>query len=55
MINNPADAVQASDGLRFPIVVKPNIGGSGAGVTKFNTREELEIAAKAGTLDLRPG
>src|SRR5216684_3662190 len=52
VINNSADAVQASDVLRFPIVVKPNIGGSGAGVTKFNTRQELETAAKAGTLDL---
>ncbi len=47
VINNPADAVQASEGLRFPIVVKPNIGGSGAGVTKFNSRQELEAAAKA--------
>jgi hypothetical protein len=47
VINNPADAVQASEGLRFPIVVKPNIGGSGAGVTKFNSRQELENAAKA--------
>src|SRR5258707_5111787 len=28
VINNPADAVQASAGLRFPIVVKPHIGGS---------------------------
>jgi hypothetical protein len=52
VINHPADAVEASHGLRFPIVVKPNIGGSGAGVTKFNTRAELEVAAKAGTLDL---
>jgi len=52
VINNPADAVEASRGLRFPIVVKPNIGGSGAGVTKFNSRAELDAAAKAGTLDL---
>src|SRR5438270_4218847 len=52
VINSPSDAVQASEGLRFPIVVKPNIGGSGAGVTKFNSRQELESAAKAGTLDL---
>jgi hypothetical protein len=52
VINTQADAVKASDGLRFPIVVKPNIGGSGAGVTRFNTRQDLEEAANAGTLDL---
>ncbi len=52
VINNQADAVEASRGLRFPIVVKPNIGGSGAGVTKFDTRQQLEEAANAGKLDL---
>ncbi len=52
VINHPADAPQASDGLRFPIVVKPNIGGSGAGVTRFNSRKELEEAAVTGKLDL---
>jgi len=52
VINNPADAVAASQGLRFPIVVKPNIGGSGAGVAKFDTRQQLEEGANAGKLDL---
>jgi hypothetical protein len=52
VINRSADAVEASHGLRFPIVVKPNIGGSGAGVAKFNNRKELEEAARADTLDL---
>jgi hypothetical protein len=33
-------------------VVKPNIGGSGAGVAKFDTRQQLEEAANAGKLDL---
>jgi ribosomal protein S6-L-glutamate ligase RimK-like protein len=52
VINTHADAVQASDRLRFPIVVKPNVGGSGAGIAKFNTRQELEEVANAGKLDL---
>jgi hypothetical protein len=52
VINSPGDAVEAAKGLRFPIVVKPNIGGSGAGVTRFNTRAELEAAAAANSLDL---
>ncbi len=52
VINSPADAVQAAHGLRFPIVVKPNIGGSGAGVKRFDTAKELEEAANSGQLDL---
>jgi hypothetical protein len=52
VINSAADAVQASEGLRFPIVVKPNIGGSGAGVTRFDTLKQLEEAAASGSLDL---
>ncbi|HEY6969046.1 MAG TPA: hypothetical protein VJA94_07580 [Candidatus Angelobacter sp.] len=52
VINSSADAVEASRGLRFPIVVKPNIGGSGAGVTRFNQRKQLEEAAHANSLDL---
>ena len=31
----------AADGLRFPVVVKPNIGGSGAGIRRFDTIEQL--------------
>jgi len=32
--------------------VKPNIGGSGAGVRRFETLEELERAVRAGALEL---
>ena len=53
VINHAADAVEAASGLRFPIVVKPNIGGSGAGVIRFNTKQELEEAAATGKLDPR--
>jgi glutathione synthase/RimK-type ligase-like ATP-grasp enzyme len=34
----------AARGLEFPLVVKPNIGGSGAGIVRFDTPEELEAA-----------
>jgi ribosomal protein S6-L-glutamate ligase RimK-like protein len=47
VINSPADALEASEGLRFPIVVKPNIGGSGAGVKKFDSRKQLEESVHA--------
>jgi hypothetical protein len=52
VINSPALAVDASENLRFPVVVKANIGGSGAGVVRFDSREALVIAAEKGTLDL---
>ena len=44
--------MEASEGLRFPVVVKANIGGSGAGIVKFATRDALAASANAGELDL---
>jgi D-alanine-D-alanine ligase-like ATP-grasp enzyme len=37
--------------LRFPVVVKANVGGSGAGIVKFENRDALAASAKAGELD----
>ena len=45
VIHRPEQAVPATEGLRWPIVVKPNIGGSGSGVVKFNTKEHLAEAS----------
>jgi len=52
VINSTALAVAASEGLRFPIVVKANIGGSGAGIVRFDSRQALMRAAENGRLDL---
>ncbi len=52
VINNSAQVPDATRGLRFPVVVKPNVGGSGAGVRRFDTPERLEEAARGGALDL---
>ena len=52
VINSPSIAVSASEGLRFPIVVKANIGGSGAGITRFDSRAELLNAVENKQLDL---
>ena len=52
VIGDPQAAPAASEGLRFPVVVKANIGGSGAGVARYDTPADLEAAAEAGTLDL---
>jgi hypothetical protein len=52
VINHPALAPVAAEGLRFPVVVKANIGGSGAGIVRYDTPEELKAAVAAGTIDL---
>ncbi|MDQ7859176.1 MAG: hypothetical protein QN174_11700 [Armatimonadota bacterium] len=52
VINHPSRALEAADDLVFPLMVKPNIGGSGAKIQRFETRAALEEAVAAGTLDL---
>jgi hypothetical protein len=51
VINHASQALQASDGLRFPVVVKANIGGSGAGIVRFDAPEDLARAANEGRLN----
>ncbi|HTD56401.1 MAG TPA: hypothetical protein VK670_13515 [Silvibacterium sp.] len=52
VIHRASQAVAATQGLRWPVVVKPNIGGSGAGVKRFDTPEALDSAAQAEELAL---
>jgi glutathione synthase/RimK-type ligase-like ATP-grasp enzyme len=52
VIHDPKQAVSAADGLRYPIIVKANIGGSGKGIVRFNTRVELEDAVAQDQIDL---
>ncbi|MGH2435633.1 MAG: ATP-grasp domain-containing protein [bacterium] len=52
VINHASQAALAAEGLTFPVVVKPNIGGSGAGVQRFETAEEVQAAASLGTIDI---
>jgi glutathione synthase/RimK-type ligase-like ATP-grasp enzyme len=54
VINDPADAPGAAAELEFPVVVKPNVGGSGAGIVRFDTPEQLAAAAATGGLELGP-
>jgi hypothetical protein len=44
VINDPGLAAKVARDLEFPIVVKPNIGGSGAGIVSFASLEELSAA-----------
>ncbi len=53
VIHRASQAATATEGLRWPIVVKPNIGGSGAGVKRFDGLSQLQaaIAAEPGSPD----
>ncbi len=52
VINAPVQAPLAATGLTFPVIVKPNIGGSGAGMQRFETPQSLANAVEEGTLNL---
>ena len=52
VINHPDEAPAAADGLRFPVVVKANIGGSGAGIVRYDRKEDLASAARDGRIEL---
>ena len=52
VINSASLADIAARDLRFPIVVKANIGGSGAGVVRYESRASLQRAVEAGTIHL---
>ncbi len=48
VINGAAQLLDAARGLRYPILVKPNIGGSGAGITRYDSSESLADAVARG-------
>ncbi|MEO8035490.1 MAG: hypothetical protein ABI837_13725, partial [Acidobacteriota bacterium] len=50
-VTTPAGLEAASERLDYPLLVKPNVGGSGAGVRLLPTREVLLEAVKSGSLD----
>jgi len=52
VINDASVALEASRGLRYPLLVKANIGGSGAGIVRFDNEATLREAAREGRLDL---
>jgi hypothetical protein len=52
VISDPAQAPSAARELRFPVIVKPNVGGSGAHMRRFDSPQAL--AAGAAELDLGP-
>lgn len=51
-IQDPCQAPAATPGLRFPVVIKPNVGGSGAGVIRFDSAKDLADAVTEGRVEL---
>jgi hypothetical protein len=52
VIHRGEDAPAAAAELRYPVVVKANVGGSGAGIARFDSAADLQAAADAGLLEL---
>ena len=52
VVNHPIQALAALDKLRLPVLVKPNVGGSGAGIVRVDSKAELESVVDR--LDLGP-
>lgn len=52
VIHRIEDAPAAAEGLRFPVLVKVNIGGSGKGIDRFDTPQSLADAARERRLTL---
>ncbi len=52
MVNCVEEACKAAEALGFPVMIKPNIGGRGAGIVRLNSAAELEHAIASLQIDL---
>ena len=50
IINHPSQALAAAEAIGYPVVLKPNIGGSGAGIERFSSPDQLRSAVEANRL-----
>lgn len=50
IVHRARDLVAASEGMAFPLLVKANIGGSGAGIVRYGSRDELAASVADGTV-----
>jgi glutathione synthase/RimK-type ligase-like ATP-grasp enzyme len=44
-VNSRSLLVKAAEGLRYPVLVKPNCGGAGSGIRKFDSPQQLADGA----------
>lgn len=50
VVHRAADLLAAADTIGFPLLVKGNIGGAGAGIARYDSREELRAAIADGAV-----
>ena len=50
IVHRTGDLPAAAEGMAFPLLVKANIGGSGAGIVRYLSLEELEGSIADGTV-----
>ena len=50
IVHRARDLPAAADGMRFPLLVKANLGGSGAGIARYRSRGELERSVRDGSV-----
>jgi biotin carboxylase len=50
VINHLSQVLSAAEAIGFPLVLKPNIGGSGAGIERFDSPEQLRRAVEENRL-----
>ena len=46
------DSLNAAESIGYPVIVKPNIGGSGSGIVRYGSKDELHDAIRFRSLDL---
>ncbi len=51
IVHDPERLVEVGRHLRYPLVAKPNVGGSGAGIVRFDSEAELAEAVAAGGIE----
>ncbi len=52
VVNSLGELKRHAFAIGFPVIVKPNIGGRGAGIVRLNSAAELERALAANLIDL---
>ena len=50
VVHRIRDLAAAAEGFQYPLMVKANIGGSGAGIVRYGSRQELLASIEQGTL-----
>jgi glutathione synthase/RimK-type ligase-like ATP-grasp enzyme len=50
VVHRARELLAAAEGMAWPLLVKANIGGSGAGISRYSSAEELRASIAAGTV-----